>query len=141
MITSYVQLKLIATATITGVIAIMTRQASVSEHRRWMAGLTARAAVMNTAATLAARNIRMRQTKLSRAPSVRVMAPGAIQSKQTFVKGRVLMTRRTGGAQSLELAIDMALLTGHIGMRPIQREIGFVMIKSDIVPAGWLMAS
>jgi len=80
--------------------------------------------------------LRMRETKLCRRPARRVMAFCAGHSrKQALVERRVLMTRRTFHRRTLEYIIDVALFTGHCGMRAIQLEGGKVMVKGGWLPA------
>ena len=67
------------------------------------------------------------------------MTGNTVGAEFTGMFGRFGMTGNTTCIQPLELAVLMAILTGHIQMFARQREVGAAVIKFRSIPFGWIM--
>ncbi len=117
-------------------IMFMTAITGVSCKAIWMAGGARDISVL----TVIQRES-MRPIEFRRAPGRGGMTGSAICPERARVKSWFLMTGNTGGTQSFELPICMALIARNIHVRARQRKTGFAMIECNVRPFRWRMAT
>jgi hypothetical protein len=121
-------------------IIAMAGKAGIYVHTIRMALTTGSASVKNAAPSFATRWLRMGQVKLRRAPTVHVMAGGAVCPKGSNVKGRVGVTGIAVRGRAFENTVLMALFTFNIGMFAFKFKGGAIVIEGCVSPITRLMA-
>jgi len=93
--------------------------------------------VIDAVSAFAYARLRVCNIETRRAPGRSIVAILTIGAKCTNVEYRIFMASYTLSRETGELSVCMALFTGYIYVRAIQRKIAAVVIEGGRIPARW----